>query len=254
MRGIIAAAILLAATTAHAQVFNCTNERGQKIFSDRPCAAVGGEGRQVQRARTYEEVVDERTRAAEATAEKYERRYREATNEQAARQQEYERAMMSAPAPRHKGYAERLAERNAGVQSTLTGPNGNGRGMTRSQREQALSQASTPQARAEILRESQTVLPGARGLTASQRDTTQRVLEYERTGVLPPSTLPKNIAQNPPEPQAPPNQGPVDMKYCAGGFCHDNKGGVYHQHGNGTTMTGPNGQNCVRMGTIVECH
>lgn len=41
---------------------------------------------------------------------------------------------------------------------------------------------------------------------------------------------------------------PSVITNCTGGFCHDNLGGVYHQHGNGTTMTGPNGTMCIFTG------
>lgn len=50
-----------------------------------------------------------------------------------------------------------------------------------------------------------------------------------------------------------PNPAPSVMTHCAGGFCHDNQGGVYHQHGNGTTMTGPSGSTCVQTGSMVQC-
>lgn len=48
---------------------------------------------------------------------------------------------------------------------------------------------------------------------------------------------------------------PSQITHCAGGFCHDNMGGVYHQHGpNATTMTGPNGGTCIQTGASVQCH
>lgn len=51
------------------------------------------------------------------------------------------------------------------------------------------------------------------------------------------------------------NSSPVPsvMTHCAGGFCYDNAGGVYPQHGNGRTMTGPNGNTCIRTGTMINC-
>lgn len=56
--------------------------------------------------------------------------------------------------------------------------------------------------------------------------------------------------------QTPPqNPAPSHITNCAGGFCHDNMGGVYHQHGpNATTMTGPNGSTCIRTGITIQCH
>lgn len=74
---------------------------------------------------------------------------------------------------------------------------------------------------------------------------------------------PKTRAQRglPPErngggPMAGPSHSPPApsvITHCAGGFCHDNTGGVYHQHGNGVTMTGPNGNTCVQSGSMVNC-
>ena len=51
----------------------------------------------------------------------------------------------------------------------------------------------------------------------------------------------------------PASPAPSVMTHCAGGFCHDNQGGVYHQHGNGTTMTGPDGRTCTQAGGMVQC-
>ena len=55
-----------------------------------------------------------------------------------------------------------------------------------------------------------------------------------------------------PTPSAPP--APSVITHCAGGFCYDNMGGVYHSHGNGKTMTGPTGSTCIRTGSTMECH
>lgn len=46
---------------------------------------------------------------------------------------------------------------------------------------------------------------------------------------------------------------PTDITHCAGGFCYDNQGGTYHQHGNGSTMTGPKGGTCIQTGNMVQC-
>lgn len=77
-----------------------------------------------------------------------------------------------------------------------------------------------------------TLLPG--GGSISQREAHKR---SQRT--------------NRPAPKVPP---PSVITHCAGGFCHDNTGGVYHQHGKGTTtMTGPNGGTCVATGSTLQC-
>lgn len=55
-------------------------------------------------------------------------------------------------------------------------------------------------------------------------------------------------------PSAPARHSPSVITHCAGGFCHDNLGGVYHNHGNGVTSTGPGGGTCVNTGGSVICH
>lgn len=45
----------------------------------------------------------------------------------------------------------------------------------------------------------------------------------------------------------------TNITHCAGGFCYDNQGGVYH----GATpnfMTGPNGRPCHRAGNMWNCN
>lgn len=59
---------------------------------------------------------------------------------------------------------------------------------------------------------------------------------------------------NPYSPAPTPTPAPSVMTHCAGGFCYDNMGGTYHQHGNGQTMTGPSGKTCVQTGSFVNCN
>ena len=58
-----------------------------------------------------------------------------------------------------------------------------------------------------------------------------------------------NSSSNPPS-----NPSPSVMTHCAGSTCFNNQGGVYHGHGNGATMTGPQGRPCIQMGNMVQCH
>lgn len=181
---------------AQAQVFKCANPQGKTIYSDRPCAT-GHAGGQLLRERTFEERWQEREQAYEAQLAKEERRAAEQARELAIERAAFERRRqqeaMQPPAPQHKGYAERLAERNAGVKSVFEKP-----------------------------------------LTRAQRG-------------LPP--VPNQGAGGPLG--GPP--APSAMTHCGGGFCYDNQGGVYHQHGNGVTMTGPNGGTCIQTGGMVNC-
>lgn len=75
MRKFMIAALLLAmAPLTMAQVHKCKDAAGNHLFSDRPCDAVGGQGKQVQRGRTSEEVYQERVQANDAIERKYQRR------------------------------------------------------------------------------------------------------------------------------------------------------------------------------------
>lgn len=121
---IIAALLLTAAPLTVAQVYKCKDATGKHIFSDRPCDAVGGQGKQMLRERTFDEVQSERIQAYEATVKKYERREREALaemeDERRARIEQRQREAMTRSAPRTQSYEERMAERNASVTGNLT--------------------------------------------------------------------------------------------------------------------------------------
>lgn len=185
---LLASAVILLVQAADAQVFKCKDAQGRSIYSDSPCSS-SQSGGQLERKRTFEEKMREREQAYEAQMVKRERKAHEVHQERLEAEQQAIATSMQPRVPQHKGYAERLAERNAGVNSKFAPP-----------------------------------------LTRAQRG-------------LPP--LSNRAAGNPPAPSV--------MTHCAGGFCNDNQGGVYHQHGNGTTMTGPNGGTCVQTGTMVQC-
>ena len=178
---------------ASAQVFKCKDPSGKITYSDSACGGAQ-QGTQLLRERTFEEKVTEREQAYAAQIAKEERRALEYARDQAKAERQAIISSMQPPAPPHKGYSERLAERNAGVQSVFAPP------KTRAQRG------------------------------------------------LPPQNNGQSIGR-------PPNSAPAPsaMTHCAGGFCYDNMGGVYHQHGNGATMTGPNGNTCIRTGAMVNC-
>ncbi len=117
LRTACAVVLLAASTAASAQVFRCQTPAGHTVYSDVPCSA-GATGKQIQRQRTPAEIQTERIEAAQAESRKQVQRRNESL-------QEYERqAQTGAGSPGrtaapHKGYAERLAERNAGVQGTM---------------------------------------------------------------------------------------------------------------------------------------
>ena len=244
---LLVAAAFMAPLTGSAQVFKCKNAQGQVIYSDKACSTTQPGGL-LERRRTFEEKMQEREQAYAAQVSKEERRALEAAREDAAAERRAMRMAMQPQAPRHKGYAERLAERNAGVRSNLSGSQPSGRGLTRAQREQALSQADTPQARSELMREATTVVPGAQGLTAAQRDAARRLATAKHGQPLPPSALPpEQHDTNPRSTVTPPPQAqtPSAITHCAGGFCHDNLGTPYSRSADGRFMhNSGTGQTC----------
>lgn len=190
--------------SAHSQVFKCTGPDGRMVYIDRPCSGKTS-GEMLLRERTLEEKLQEREEAYIAEMRKQERRAIEQEREMAEEQRRYRnelRAMRERqyqPEPQHKGYEERLRERNASVQSTLR--------------------------------------PPPRKLRPTPSSGEQEF--------APPVHREKDdhAKRNP------------QMLSCNGGFCHDTRGGVYHQHGpNATTMTGPNGRTCIKTGASVQCH
>ncbi len=112
-----AAALLVVSTAASAQVFRCQTPAGHTVYSDAPCST-GTTGQQIQRQRTPAEIRSERIEAAQAESRKQAQRRNEALQE-SERQAQTPLGSSGRTAPPHKGYAERLAERNAGVQGTM---------------------------------------------------------------------------------------------------------------------------------------
>ncbi|MFG5777979.1 DUF4124 domain-containing protein [Comamonas sp. J-3] len=123
MRALLIAFSILAGglSSANAQIYQCKDEKGQLLLSDRPCAS----GKLLSRQRTAEENMQDDIRAYQATIEKEERRAKENARNM-ARQEQQQREMRAYRAPQvsglenYKGYEERLAERNASVKPTLT--------------------------------------------------------------------------------------------------------------------------------------
>lgn len=182
--------------SAHSQVFKCTGPDGRMVYIDRPCSGKTS-GEMLLRERTFEEKIQEREEAYIAEMRKQERRAIEQEREMAEEQRRYRNELRATQErqyqPQHKGYEERLRERNASVQSTLRPPPRPSKNRTPNQANDDFTPKQTP--------------------------------------------------------------APSQITHCAGGFCHDNMGGVYHQHGpNATTMTGPNGGTCIQTGASVQCH
>lgn len=105
------------ASGANAQVHRCKDPSGQLVYSDRPCGS-GQAGGLIESRKSDRAIYEERVRAYEAEARKQDRYAAE--REQEMRQQSYQAQYPQAAYPQQKGYAERLAERNSGVQSNLT--------------------------------------------------------------------------------------------------------------------------------------
>lgn len=106
---------ILVASTAQAQIYKCKDENGRLLLSDKPCMS----GELVLRKKTDQENYNDDVRAYEATLNKQEQRAKERRRIEAKRMEEA-RYQQYSPGPQHKSYEENLAERNAGVQSTIT--------------------------------------------------------------------------------------------------------------------------------------
>ncbi|WP_312836417.1 DUF4124 domain-containing protein [Comamonas sp.] len=104
---------IFAAGAAQAQIYKCDDENGRLLLSDKPCGAL------LVRKKSLEENYSDDLRAYEATLNKQEQRAKERRREEAKRM-EAARYQQYSPGSQHKSYEENLAERNAGVQSTIT--------------------------------------------------------------------------------------------------------------------------------------
>lgn len=259
MRSLVVICSLLLSTTASAQVYKCKDASGRVTYSNMGCQT-SHSGQAIMRERTFEEKMAEREQAYEAEVRKRERRRAKAEQqaiEDAALAEEH--ARQAAAASAGSSYSQRLAARNAGVSSNLSGGTAGSRGMTRSQRELALSQAQSPQERAAAMREATTVMPGAQGLTAAQMDAAARLASTPAGQPIPRSTLPHDSL---PPPNAatintPPPPHPTQITRCAGGFCQDSAGTPYSRSGDSRFMHNTNtGQTCSVSsdGRSMVCH
>ena len=248
----------LVSTTALGQVYKCKDASGHLTYSNMGCQG-NHSGQAIMRERTFEEKVAEREQAYEAEMRKRERRRAKA--EQQAREDAAfaeEHARQAAAASAGSSYSQRLAARNAGVNSNLSGGASGSRGMTRSQRELALSQARSPQERAAAMREATTVMPGAQGLTASQRDAAARIASTPAGQPIPRSTLSQDLLPSTPTANhPPPTSAHTHITSCTGGFCQDSAGTPYSRSGDGRFMHNTKtGQTCSVSadGRTMVCH
>lgn len=182
---------LIYCASVNAQVFKCKDAQGRVMYSDMGCSSMQ-QGHMIEREKTIEQKYQERVQAYRAQQEKHERKLREQERDMQEREAQAMREAYAPPPQRHKGYAERLQERNDSVRSVFAPP------------KPSATQGSSSR---------------SSGTTMS----------------------------------APPPPSPSVITHCGGGFCYDNMGGVYHQHGNGTTMTGPSGSTCFQTGAMVNC-
>lgn len=248
MRAMVAIFTILMSTSVVAQVYKCKDASGSITYSNMGCPA-SHSGQAIMRESSWADKIAERKQAYEAEIRKRESRHAKA-EQQAIEDAEFAQAhtRQATAAAAGSSYSQRLASRNAGVSSSLSA--GANRGMTRSQRELALSQAHTPQERAAAMREATTVMPGAQGLTTSQRDAAARLastpagqpIPYSASPTTspPPAPPPLPVAESSPIPSA---SGPIT--HCNGGFCHDSKGSTYTRSTDDRFMHNTNtGQTC----------
>lgn len=95
---IYGALLAVASQSSFAQVFRCDAGGGKVTFSDQPCAD-GSAGKQVQRKRTEQEIMDDQMRADMANERKYRARAAEQGQLASDRQETLMRMNQPAPAP-----------------------------------------------------------------------------------------------------------------------------------------------------------
>ena len=238
--------------TALAQVYKCKDASGSITYSNLGCQT-SHSGRAIMRERSFDEKMREREEAYEAEMLKQERpriKAEQQAAEDAAFAQEH--ARQAAAANAGPSYSQRLQQRNAGVSSTINRTGQGSHGMTRAQREIALSQANTPEARAAALREATTVLPGAHGLTASQMDAAQRIHSAKPGQPIPPSTLPPSRPM-PASSLSPAPETPSAIVNCDQAGCWDTNGQRLNNAAGGNFHRS-DGKFCTRAGPNVICN
>lgn len=109
--------LAIASFPATAQVHRCKDSSGQFIFSDKPCDT-GQTGGLIERQKSDRAIHEERMQAYMAEAKKQNRYAAEHALERQVQSQALPEPYWDQPP--QKEYAERLAERNAGVRSNLT--------------------------------------------------------------------------------------------------------------------------------------
>lgn len=235
--------LLLASTVftfvaAHAQVYKCKDAAGRIVFSDRGCDS-NQTGARVQEKTTQQQRMQADWDAYVANNEKIMRRQRE-SERQAAKDAFYaeEHARQAAQARDVSNSYERAQrQQRASVQSTQGSPNSaGGRGMTIAQREAALASASTKRERDALIDEANTVHPGARGLTASQRSASKRLIETDLDKPIPADKEMLRRASN----------TPTTLVGCSPGGCSDTNGNWLNSAGGGN-FTSSDGRFCARI-------
>lgn len=119
-------AIAFLTAPVFAQVYRCKDMAGKLNFTDAPCTA-GQDGALIQRQQTQGEIRQERVQAYNAETKKLQRNMIERERE---RQEQWRSSQAAAQSlaqpvqPAHKGYAERMAERNAQVSAGSITNNG----------------------------------------------------------------------------------------------------------------------------------
>lgn len=239
---------LLAPAGSWAQVFKCQDASGRTVYSDVGCTDSNA-ARLMQRERTFEEKWREREEAHSAQIAKQERQLAKQEREQQER--EYwtqEHARQSQAAQQGASTVRSRREREALMRSATTVMPG-AKGLTRSQRETALELAETPQERAALMREATTAMRGTKGLTASQLDAASRLHRARPGQPVPASSYDPSRHEAPPPPPTastlPQDTGPAIITGCANGWCNDTHGTPYSQSADGRFMhNSATGQTC----------
>lgn len=112
---------LIYCASTNAQVFKCKDSAGRTVYSDLGCSSQQS-GYMFEREKTMEQKYQERVQAYRAQQEKHERKLREQERDMQTREAQAMREAYAPPLQQHKGYAERLQERNDSVRSVFAPP------------------------------------------------------------------------------------------------------------------------------------
>lgn len=229
MKYFIAAGLILFPILASAQAYKCTGTDGRVVYQQSPCGGASQGGKVVDAPSLEQQLANQYNYELAQ-----QRRYREQLQRMEVEQRSLEQAQLRQQME-HADADRQTAARNRVVDQIRCDK------ATRSLRIAANGIYRKESERTEAVRAAEVEADAACGTNAAQRRHERDLAEInarERRN---------NEKRNQP-------RLPSHITDCTGGFCYDDQGGVYHSHGDGTTMTGSDGRTCVQTGTTLQCY